>query len=287
MDFQEVVSKLENYWKKQGCVLLPPFDEQIGAGTLSPYTFLKVLGKKPWAAAYVQPSRRPADGRYGENPNRLYLHHQFQVIIKPPPIDIKDLYILSLKSLGLKLAKHEIKFIEDNWETAILGAQGVGWEVRLDGLEITQFTYFQLAAGYDLNPVSVEITYGLERLVLFLQDKESVYDINWNEKVTYGDLRLDMEREECVYAFDESEPSKLFELFNIFESEGLRILEKGILMPGYQYLLKCSHIFNLLDSRGAISITERVNFISRMRKMASMAAKIVLEREGKDERLSV
>jgi glycyl-tRNA synthetase alpha chain len=287
MNFQEVVSKLENYWGKKGCVILPPFDEQIGAGTLSPYTFLKVLGKRPWAAAYVQPSRRPADGRYGKNPNRLYLHHQFQVIIKPPPSSIRELYVSSLKTLGLKLAKHEIKFIEDNWETAILGAQGIGWEVRLDGLEITQFTYFQLAAGYDLDPVSVEITYGLERLALFLQEKESVFDINWNDKLTYGDLRLDMEREECMYAFDESEPPKLFELFNIFESEGLRLLEKGVLLPGYQYLLKCSHVFNLLDARSAISITERIQFVSRMRKMASIAARIVINREEQDERLSM
>ena len=279
MDFQEVVSKLENYWKKQGCVILFPFDEQIGAGTLSPYTFLKVLGKRPWTVAYVQPSRRPADGRYGENPNRLYLHHQFQVVLKPPSSKIRELYISSLKYLGLKLAKHEIKFIEDNWETAILGAQGVGWEVRLDGLEITQFTYFQLAAGYHLDPVSVEITYGLERLALFLQEKESIFDVNWNGKLTYGDLRLDMEREECMYAFDESEPSKLFELFNVFESEGLRLLEKGILLPGYQYLLKCSHVFNLLDARGAISMTERVQFVSRMRKMASIAARIIIDRE--------
>ncbi len=287
MNFQEVVSKLENYWRKQSCVILLPFDEQIGAGTLSPYTFLKVLGKRPWAAAYVQPSRRPTDGRYGKNPNRLYLHHQFQVVIKPPPSSIRELYISSLKALGLKLAKHEIKFIEDDWETAILGAQGIGWEVRLDGLEITQFTYFQLAAGYKLDPVSVEITYGLERLTLFLQEKESVFDINWNDKLTYGDLRLDMEREECMYAFDESESPKLFELFNIFESEGLRLLEKGVLLPGYQYLLKCSHVFNLLDARSAISITERVQFVSRMRKMASIAARIVINREEQDERLSM
>jgi glycyl-tRNA synthetase alpha chain len=287
MYFQDVISKLESYWKKQGCVILPPFDEQIGAGTLSPYTFLKVLGKRPWSVAYLQPSRRPADGRYGENPNRLYLHHQFQVIIKPPLFNIKDLYISSLKFLGLKLAKHEVKFIEDDWETAILGAQGVGWQVNLDGLEITQFTYFQLAGGYDLDPPSVEITYGLERLILFLQEKESVYDINWSEDVTYGDLRLEMEREDCIYAFDESRPEKLFELFNIFESEGERLLENGILIPGYQYLLKCSHIFNLLDARGAVSITERVNFISKMRRMSFMAAQIVVNREVEDERLSM
>lgn len=287
MYFQEVVSKLENFWKKQGCVILPPFDEQIGAGTLSPYTFLKVLGKKPWSVAYIQPSRRPVDGRYGENPNRLYLHHQFQVVIKPPPFDIRELYLSSLRSLGLKLSKHEVKFLEDNWETAVLGAQGVGWEVRLDGLEITQFTYFQLAAGVELDPVSVEITYGLERLVLFIQEKENVFDIMWNEGITYGNLRLDSEREECIYAFDESEVSKLVEMFNIYEGEGLRLLERGILIPGYQYLLKCSHVFNLLEARGAMSISERVTYISRMRKMANLSARLVLEREEKDEKPSV
>ncbi len=282
MNFQEMILKLETFWKRQGCVILPPFDEQVGAGTLSPYTFLRVLGKKEWAVAYVQPSRRPADGRYGENPNRLYMHHQFQVIIKPPPFDIQEMYLNSLRALGLKLARHEVKFIEDNWETAVLGAQGIGWEVRLDGLEIAQFTYFQQAAGTELNPVSVEITYGLERLAMFIQEKESVFNIQWNEKYTYGDLRKEVEREECIYAFDESDPKKLFTLFDIYESEGRRLLEKGLLIPGYQYLLKCSHTFNLLDARGAISIAERVQLIARMRHLAELAAKNVLESEEKD-----
>ena len=280
MYFQELISKLEHFWQKQGCVILPPFDQEVGAGTLSPYTFLKVLGKKPWRVAYVQPSRRPSDGRYGENPNRLYMHHQFQVIIKPPLPNIKDIYLDSLKYLGLKLAKHEIKFLEDNWETAVLGAQGVGWEVRLDGLEITQFTYFQSAAGVMLDPVSVEITYGLERLAMFLQDKDNIFDIQWNETTTYGELRKNEEREECIYAFDESDPKLLFELFDKYESEAKRILEKGVLMPGYMYLLKCSHTFNLLDARGVISVNERQNMIGRMRNLAELSAKIVLEREG-------
>jgi len=280
MYFQELISKLEHFWQKQGCVILPPFDQEVGAGTLSPYTFLKVLGKKPWRVAYVQPSRRPSDGRYGENPNRLYMHHQFQVIIKPPLPNIKDIYLDSLKYLGLKLAKHEIKFLEDNWETAVLGAQGVGWEVRLDGLEITQFTYFQSAAGVMLDPVSVEITYGLERLAMFLQDKDNIFDIQWNETTTYGELRKNDEREECIYAFDESDPKLLFELFDKYESEAKRILEKGVLMPGYMYLLKCSHTFNLLDARGVISVNERQNMIGRMRNLAELSAKIVLEREG-------
>jgi glycyl-tRNA synthetase alpha chain len=287
MYFQEMISKLENYWSKQGCVILPPFDEQIGAGTLSPYTFLKVLGKKPWSVAYLQPSRRPADGRYGENPNRLYMHHQLQIIIKPPMLNIKETYLSSLKFLGLNLAKHEVKFIEDNWETAVLGAQGVGWEVRLDGLEITQFTYFQLAAGIKLDPVSVEITYGLERLAMFLQEKDNVFDIMWNEKLTYGDIRREAEREECIYAFDESDQKLLFLLFDSYEKEANRLLEKGLLIPGYQFLLKCSHVFNLLDARGAISVSERVKLISKMRHLAVLAAKIILEREGKNERLSV
>ncbi len=282
MNFQEMIFRLETFWKRQGCVILPPFDEQIGAGTLSPYTFLKVLGKKKWSVAYVQPSRRPADGRYGENPNRLYMHHQFQVIIKPPPFEIQEMYLNSLRALGLKLAQHEVKFIEDNWETAVLGAQGIGWEVRLDGLEITQFTYFQKAAGMELNPVSVEITYGLERLAMFIQNKDSVFDIQWNDSYTYGDLRKQMEYEECVYAFDESDVKKLFELFDIYEAESKRLLDKNLLFPGYQYLLKCSHTFNLLDARGVISINERVNLIARMRHLAELAAKIVLKSEEKN-----
>ncbi len=282
-----MILKLENFWTKQGCIVLPPFDEQVGAGTLNPFTFLKVFGKKPWCVAYLQPSRRPSDGRYGENPNRLYMHHQFQVIIKPPSTDIKEIYLGSLKALGLKLAKHEVKFIEDNWETAVLGAQGVGWEVRLDGLEITQFTYFQQAAGIKLDPVSVEITYGLERLAMFLQEKENVFDIMWNEKYSYGDIRKDTEKEECIYAFDESDPKMLFELFEMYEKEGARLLEKGILIPGYQYLLKCSHTFNLLEARGAISIAERVKLIAKMRHLATLAAKIFLERESENEKLSI
>ncbi len=282
MNFQEMIFRLETFWKRQGCVILPPFDEQIGAGTLSPYTFLKVLDKKKWSVAYVQPSRRPADGRYGENPNRLYMHHQFQVIIKPPPFEIQEMYLNSLRALGLKLAQHEVKFIEDNWETAVLGAQGIGWEVRLDGLEITQFTYFQKAAGMELNPVSVEITYGLERLAMFIQNKDSVFDIQWNDSYTYGDLRKQMEYEECVYAFDESDVKKLFELFDIYEAESKRLLNKDLLFPGYQYLLKCSHTFNLLDARGVISINERVNLIARMRHLAELAAKVVLKSEEKN-----
>ncbi len=283
MNFQEMIGKLENFWKNQGCLILPPFDEQVGAGTLSPYTFLRALGKEPWAVAYLQPSRRPADGRYGENPNRLYMHHQYQVMIKPPLTDIKDIYLESLKTLGLKLSKHEIKFIEDNWETAVLGALGVGWEVRLDGLEITQFTYFQQAAGIILNPVTVEITYGLERLAMFLQEKENVFEIQWNDLVKYKNLRKKEEKEECVYAFEEADPSTLLELFMLYEKEGTRILEKRLLIPGYHFLLKCSHIFNLLDARGAISIAERVQLIARMRKMANLSAKIVLESEEKNE----
>lgn len=287
MYFQEIIFKLENFWQKQGCVILPPFDQEIGAGTLSPYTFLKVIGKKPWKVAYVQPSRRPADGRYGENPNRLYMHHQFQVIIKPPLENIKEIYLDSLRYLGLKLSKHEVKFIEDNWETAVLGAQGVGWEVRLDGLEITQFTYFQLAAGLTLEPVSVEITYGLERLAMFIQGKDNVFDIQWNETTTYGDLRKNEEREECIYAFDESDSKLLFNLFDKYENEAKRILGKNIVIPGYTYLLKCSHVFNLLEARGVISINERANMIGRMRNLAEMAAKIILKREVEDERVSV
>lgn len=280
MNFQEMIFKLEYFWKNQGCIILPPFDEQIGAGTLSPYTFLKVLGKKPWSVAYIQPSRRPADGRYGENPNRLYMHHQYQVIIKPPLRNIREIYLESLKALGLKPSKHEIKFIEDNWETAVLGAQGVGWEVRLDGLEITQFTYFQVAAGIELDPVTVEITYGLERLAMFIQEKDSVFDIQWNETKTYKEIRKSEEREECIYAFEEANSLMLFNLFTLYENEGKRLLEKGLLMPGYHYLLKCSHVFNILDAKGSISFAERIQMISRMREMAFSCAKIINEREA-------
>jgi len=272
--FQEVINKLREFWNSKDCVLGEGYDTEVGAGTMSPLTFFGVLGKKPWRVAYVQPSRRPADGRYGENPNRLYKHYQFQVILKPPPDDVIPLYIRSLEELGIKETEHDIRFVEDNWEAPTLGAWGVGWEVWLDGMEITQFTYFQQAGGINLSPVSVEITYGLERIVLFLQNKKSIFDIMWNKKYTYGELRLMEEREHCVYSFEKADVKMLKNTFNTFETEAKKLLEDGLILPAYDYALKCSHIFNILDARRAFGVTERTNYINRIRGIANMCAKL-------------
>jgi len=272
--FQEVINKLREFWNSKDCVLGEGYDIEVGAGTMSPLTFFGVLGKKPWRVAYVQPSRRPADGRYGENPNRLYKHYQFQVILKPPPDDVIPLYIRSLEELGIKETEHDIRFVEDNWEAPTLGAWGVGWEVWLDGMEITQFTYFQQAGGINLSPVSVEITYGLERIVLFLQNKKSIFDIMWNKKYTYGELRLMEEREHCVYSFEKADVKMLKNTFNTFETEAKKLLEDGLILPAYDYALKCSHIFNILDARRAFGVTERTNYINRIRGIANMCAKL-------------
>ncbi len=272
--FQEVINKLREFWNSKDCVLGEGYDIEVGAGTMSPLTFFGVLGKKPWRVAYVQPSRRPADGRYGENPNRLYKHYQFQVILKPPPDDVIPLYIRSLEELGIKETEHDIRFVEDNWEAPTLGAWGVGWEVWLDGMEITQFTYFQQAGGINLSPVSVEITYGLERIVLFLQNKKSIFDIMWNKKYTYGELRLMEEREHCVYSFEKADVKMLKNTFNTFETEAKKLLEDGLILPTYDYALKCSHIFNILDARRAFGVTERTNYINRIRGIANMCAKL-------------
>ena len=272
--FQEVINRLREFWNSKDCVLGEGYDTEVGAGTMSPLTFFGVLGKKPWRVAYVQPSRRPADGRYGENPNRLYKHYQFQVILKPPPDDVIPLYIRSLEELGIKETEHDIRFVEDNWEAPTLGAWGVGWEVWLDGMEITQFTYFQQAGGINLSPVSVEITYGLERIVLFLQNKKSIFDIMWNKKYTYGELRLMEEREHCVYSFEKADVKMLKNTFNTFETEAKKLLEDGLILPTYDYALKCSHIFNILDARRAFGVTERTNYINRIRGIANMCAKL-------------
>ncbi|MCD6168114.1 MAG: glycine--tRNA ligase subunit alpha, partial [Caldisericia bacterium] len=253
------------------------YDIEVGAGTMSPLTFFGVLGKKSWRVAYVQPSRRPADGRYGENPNRLYKHYQFQVILKPPPDDVIPLYIRSLEELGIKESEHDIRFVEDNWEAPTLGAWGVGWEVWLDGMEITQFTYFQQAGGINLSPVSVEITYGLERIVLFLQNKKSIFDIMWNKEYTYGELRLMEEREHCIYSFEKANIKMLKNTFDTFEIEAKKLLEDGLILPAYEYALKCSHIFNILDARRAFGVTERTNYINRIRGIANMCAKLYSE----------
>ncbi len=275
--FQDVIFKLKRYWADRGCVIQEPHDLEVGAGTMCPETFLRVLGPKPYRVAYVQPSRRPADGRYGENPNRLYKHAQLQVILKPSPVDILEQYLASLEAIGIDLTRHDIKFEEDNWESPTLGAWGIGWQVMLDGLEITQFTYFQQCGGIDLELVPAEITYGLERLTAFLQVKDSVYDIEWTPGFTYGDIRLRDEQQYSVYNFEMADVAMLWKLFDLHEAEATRLInaypkaadkERFPLLPAYDQVLKCSNLFNTLDSRGAISVTERVGVIARVRKMA-------------------
>lgn len=273
MTFQDIILTLQNFWAAQNCILAQPYDVEKGAGTMNPSTFLRALGPEPWRVAYVEPSRRPADGRYGENPNRLFQHHQFQVIIKPSPDDIQDLYLASLEKLGIRPEEHDIRFVEDNWESPTLGAWGLGWEVWLDGMEITQFTYFQQVGSIDCRPVSVEITYGLERLAMYIQGKENVYDLEWVGGVTYGDVFHRNEVEQSAYNFEISDAALLFDLFDRYEKEAIRVVEAGYVLPAYDYVLKCSHTFNLLDARGAISVSERTAFIARVRNMARLCAR--------------
>ena len=272
MTFQDIILTLQNFWAGQNCILSQPYDVEKGAGTMNPSTFLRALGPEPWNVAYVEPSRRPADGRYGENPNRLFQHHQFQVIMKPSPDNIQELYLESLKKLGIKPEEHDIRFVEDNWESPTLGAWGLGWEVWLDGMEITQFTYFQQVGSVDVKPVSVEITYGLERLAMYIQGKENVYDLEWVNGVTYGDAFHQNEVEQSHYNFELADTELLFNLFDMYEKEAVRIIEQGFVLPAYDYVLKCSHTFNLLDARGAISVSERTGFIGRVRNMARLCA---------------
>ena len=276
MKFQEVILVLQEFWSGQGCILAQPYDVEKGAGTMSPWTFLRVLGPEPWNVAYVEPSRRPADGRYGDNPNRLYQHHQFQVIMKPSPDNIQELYLESLARLGIRAEEHDIRFVEDNWESPTLGAWGLGWEVWLDGMEITQFTYFQQVGSHDVKPVSVEITYGLERLAMYIQGVENVYDIAWTDDVTYGDVFHQNEFEQSTYAFDLSDEALLFDLFDKYEAEAVRVIGAGHVHPAHDYVLKCSHTFNLLDARGAISVSQRTAFIGRVRKLARLCAEAYL-----------
>ena len=300
LNFQDMIIALSQFWAGQGCVLALPYDLEVGAGTMCPETFLRVLGPEPWKVAYCQPSRRPADGRYGENPNRLLKHTQMQVILKPPPSDIQDIYLASLKALGIDLREHDIRFEEDNWEAPTLGAWGIGWQVMLDGLEITQFTYFQQCGGLDLNPISVEITYGLERIAAFLQDVQSVYEIKWSNEKTYRDLRFEEELELSIYDFEAAAPETCRRIFDLYEGEALRLIaerspeaaggtkesretssavhQRFPLRKAYELCLKCSHLFNILDARGAISVTERVALIARIRKMAVEVAKIYVDR---------
>lgn len=283
MYFQDLMLKLLDYWGNKGCIILEPYDIEKGAGTMSPYTFLKALGPEPWKVVYVEPSRRPADARYGENPHRVYQHHQLQVILKPSPDDIQDLYLDSLKAIGIDPLKHDIRFVEDNWEAPTLGAWGLGWEVWLDGMEITQYTYFQQVGSINCEIESAELTYGLERIAMYLQDVDNIFDIKWNKDITYGDIFKKAEYEHSVYSFEKADIDTLKGLFNTYEEEVKKILDDGLVLPSYDYVLKCSHTFNILDARGAVSVSERTNYIGRVRQLARLvAAKYLEQREEMD-----
>jgi len=268
MKFQDVILSLQNFWAQKGCIIEQPYDLEVGAGTFHPATLLKALGPEPWKVAYVQPSRRPTDGRYGENPYRLQHYYQFQVILKPSPLDVQTQFLQSLKKLGIDALEHDIRFIEDDWESPTLGAAGLGWEVWLDGMEITQFTYFQMTGSIEVHPVSVEITYGLERICMYLQGVDNVFDLKWNDHLNYGDIHHREELEQSTYNFEIADVDMLFDFFNKFEAESARIIKDGLVVPAYEYCLKCSHVFNLLDARGAISVTERTGYIARIRQLA-------------------
>jgi len=272
MQFQQVILTLQNFWARKGCVLVQPYDLEVGAGTFHHATTLRALGPEPWKVAYVQPSRRPTDGRYGENPNRLQHYYQYQVLLKPSPLNVQDLYLQSLKALGINVMDHDIRFVEDDWESPTLGAAGLGWEVWLDGMEITQFTYFQMCGSIECKPVSVEITYGLERITMYLQQIDNVYELQWNDDLVYGDLHHQQEVEQSTYNFETADTDMLFDLFDKYEAEAKRIVGPKMVLPAYEFCLKCSHVFNLLDARGAISVTERTGFIARVRNLARACA---------------
>ncbi len=272
MNFQEIIMRLHKYWSKEGCLIWQPYDLEKGAGTFNPATFLRCLGPNPWKVAYVEPSRRPTDGRYGENPNRLQHYYQFQVILKPAPENVQQLYLNSLKAIGLDPKEHDIRFVEDDWESPTLGAWGLGWEVWIDGMEATQFTYFQQVGGIELNPISAEITYGLERLAMYSQKKDSVYDLMWTDDVTYGDVHLEDERQWSKYNFEVADTKMLLQHFNDWEAEAKKLVEQNLVLPAYDAVMKCSHLFNLLDARSAISVSERVSYVLRVRTLAKMVA---------------
>lgn len=272
MNFQQLMLTLQSFWAEYGCLIVQPYDIEVGAGTFHPATFLRSLGPEPWNVAYVQPSRRPTDGRYGDNPNRLQHYYQYQVILKPSPDDVQDIYLKSLERLGFDLSKHDIRFVEDDWESPTLGAWGLGWEVWLDGMEVTQFTYFQQVGGIDVRPVCAEITYGLERLAMYIQEKESVYDLEWVDGISYGEVHHENEVQGSKYNFDVANVAMLFTLFDTYEAEAKHILDNDLVFPAYEYVLKCSHAFNLLDARGALSVTERTRFIGRVRDLARLVA---------------
>ncbi|MCI5824669.1 MAG: glycine--tRNA ligase subunit alpha [Candidatus Gastranaerophilales bacterium] len=277
LTFQELILNLSKYWSDYGCIIQQPYDIEKGASTMNPATFLRSLGPEPWNTAMVEPCRRPTDARYGENPNRLGHYFQYQVILKPSPDNAQELYLNSLKIMGIDLAKHDVRFVEDNWESPTLGAAGVGWEVWLDGMEITQFTYFQQVGGVEIKPVALELTYGLERIAMYLQNVNSVYDVMWNKNIKYGEIYLQNEIEQSKYNFEVSNAKSLFQLFDLFEAEVNNCLKSNLVLPAYDYTLKCSHTFNLLDARGVISKDERVNYINRVRKMASIVAKLYVK----------
>lgn len=281
LTFQELIEALNAFWADQGCLLLQPYDCEVGAGTFHPATFLRVLGPEPWRAAYVEPSRRPTDGRYGENPNRLQHYYQYQVILKPSPRDVQELYLKSLESFGIQALDHDLRFVEDDWESPTLGAWGLGWEVWLDGMEITQFTYFQQCGGIDLSPIPVELTYGLERIAMYLQDVDNVYDLKWNDRIAYGEIHHRTEFEFSTYNFDQADVGLLKKHFQDYEQESRRLTALNLPRPAYDFCLKCSHVFNILDARGAISVTERTGYIARIRELArSVAQEHLTQRES-------
>ena len=281
LSFQDTIFNLQKYWSKKGCVILQPYDLEVGAGTFHPATTLRSLGPKPWKTAYVQPSRRPTDGRYGENPNRLQHYYQFQVLIKPSPKEIKKMYLNSLSSIGINHEEHDIRFVEDDWESPTLGAAGLGWEVWCDGMEVTQFTYFQQMAGVECKPVSVEITYGLERLCMFIQNKKSVFDLIWNDEgITYKDVFHQSEKEFSAYNFEYANTDNLFKIFEMLEEETKLLVEKKISLPAYDQCLKCSHVFNILDARGVISVAQRAEYIARIRELTKSIGKVWIESQS-------
>ncbi|MBI5050175.1 MAG: glycine--tRNA ligase subunit alpha [Nitrospirae bacterium] len=272
MYLQDLILKLHVFWSRHGCIIHQPYDIEVGAGTFNPATFFRVLGPEPWRAAYVEPSRRPTDGRYGENPNRLQHYYQYQVILKPSPLESQELYLKSLSSINIDVLKHDIRFVEDDWESPTLGAWGLGWEVWLDGMEITQFTYFQQVGGIELKPVSVELTYGIERIAMYLQEVDNVFDLKWAEGISYGNIHHQTEVEFSRYNFDEADIDLHLRLFEMYEKESQRLLTRGLISPAYDYCLKCSHAFNMLDARGALSVAERTVYIARVRNLAKQCA---------------
>ena len=272
MFFQDIVQNLNLFWSSKGCLIMQPYDTEKGAGTMSPHTFLRAIGPKKWSVAYAEPCRRPTDGRFGENPNRAQHYYQYQVIIKPSPDQIQETYLESLEKIGIITKNHDIRFVEDNWESPTLGAWGVGWEVWLDGMEVTQFTYFQQCGGIDCHPVPIEITYGLERIAMFLQNKDSIWDLNWDKNTTYKDIWLDFEKDQCDFNFRESNPDNLRKLFNLYKEEAENLIAKNLTFPALDFVLKCSHCFNLLDARGVISVTDRAQYIEKIRNLAKEVA---------------